>query len=206
MSKGDNKFGIKKGEPLVLPDGTKVTKTEDGETDIKTAAQQKIVATMEEILTDPFEDDIETFQRTLADVNVPKSEFNPIMLILSYSMWGLDEHAIARYLEIPVEQVKAVQNSDLYSRTRKEMLEAIRYAEASSIHGYISQQARNAAKTLVTNLVAKKPENQLAAANSILDRAGFRPADRVEHTVRFEDELRIVHLQQDKATDIDVGI
>lgn len=207
MTKGENKFGIEKGQPLRLPDGTLISKNEDGTMDVKTEAQQKIVASMEEILSDVYVDEhVETYQRTLADIRLPKAELNPVMLVLSYAMWGLDEHSISRYLGISIEQVEAIQLSDVYISTRKQTLEAIRYAEASSIHGYISRNAITAAKTVVMNLVAKKPEVQLAAANSILDRAGFRPVDRVEHTVKFEDELRIVHLQQSKPIDIDTGL
>lgn len=207
MTKGDNKFGIQKGQPLRLPNGTVINKTEDGQTDIKTAAQQKIVASLDEILSDVYvDDDIETFQRTLADINVVKAEFNPVMLVLSYAMWGLDEQSIARYLEISVEQVEAIQCSDLYSRTRKEMLEAIRYAEASSIHGYIQSKARAAAKTVVAALASPKEDVSFAAAKDILDRSGFRPVDKVEHTHKFDDDLRIVHLHQAKPVDIDIGI
>jgi hypothetical protein len=86
------------------------------------------------------------------------------------------------------------------------MLEAIRYAEQSTIHGYLTQKARQAAATVAASMSAKKEETRLAAANSVLDRAGFRPVDRVEHTMRFEDELRIVHIQKDKTPTIDVEI
>lgn len=202
-----SKFGIEKGQPLVLPNGTKIDKTEEGGTVIQTKKEQEEAAFMDELLKDVFVDEnVETFQRTLADINVPKAEFNPIMLVLSYALWGLDEHAIARFLEVEVEQVRTIQSTELYTKTRAEMLEAIRYAEQATIHGYLTQKARAAAVTVAANMAAKKPEVQLAAANSILDRAGFRPVDRVEHTMRFEDELRIVHIQKDKTPTIDVEL
>lgn len=200
-----NRFSIEKGKPLVLPNGTKIDKDEDGRTTVQTKKEQEDVVEMEEIMRDVFLDDnVETFQRTLADINVPKSEFNPVMIVLSYAMWGLDEHAISRFLEIDVDAVRSIQQSELYTKTRGEMLEAIRYAESATIHGYLTQKARAAASTLVSNMAAKKPEVALAAANSVLDRAGFRPVDRVEHTMKFEDELRIVHIQKDKTPTIDV--
>lgn len=202
-----SKYGIEKGKPLVLPNGTKIDKDEEGQTVVQTKKEQEEAELMDDILADVFSDDnIETFQRTLADINVPKSEFNPIMLVLSYSLWGLDEYAVARFLDVDVEQIRMIRSTELYTRTRTEMLEAIRYAEQSTIHGYLTQRAKAAAVTVAANLAAKKPEVQLAAANSILDRAGFRPVDRVEHTMKFEDELRIVHIEKKDTPTINVDL
>lgn len=202
-----SKFGIEKGQPLVLPNGTKIDKDEDGETIVQTKKEQEEKTLLDEILKDVYTDDnVDTYQRTLADVTATKAEFNPVMLVLSYSLWGLDDHAIARFLEVDVTTIEQIKQTELFTRTRVEMLEAIRYAEQSSIHGYLTQKARLAAATVAANMTAKKPEVQLAAANSVLDRAGFRPVDRVEHTMRFEDELRIVHIQKDKTPTIDVDL
>lgn len=202
-----SKFGIKKGQPLVLPNGTKIDKDEDGQAVIQTKKEQEEQAFLDEILADVYADErTATYQRTLADINVPKKEFNPVMLVLAYTMWGLDIHAVARFLEIEPSVVKSIQQSELYTKTRSEILEAVRYAEQSSIHGYLTQKARTAAATVAANLSAKKPEVQLAAANSILDRSGFRPVDRVEHTMKFEDELRIVHIEKKDTPTIDVEI
>lgn len=202
-----DKFGIKKGQPLVLPDGTIIDKDGDGKTVIKTKAQQELEAEVEELTTDPFEDEnVNTFVRTLADFNVSKAQLNPVMLILAYSVWGLDENAIARYLDIDLEQVRSVRRSDLYRDTRKEMLEAIAYAEQSSIHGYLTRKAKKAAITVANAMSNGKPDTKLKAAQDILDRSGFRPVDRVEHSHRFEDELRIVHLKEADDVDIDTGV
>lgn len=202
-----NNLGIKKGAPLTLPDGTIINKDADGKTVVKTKEQQEAEAAIDEIADDPFEDEeIEFYQRTLADITVEPKQFNPVMLILSYTMWGLTANAISRYLAIPEEQIIEIQSSDLYAKTRKEMLEAIRYAEAGAIHGYLSRKARDAAITIAHAMANGKPDTKLKAAQDILDRSGFRPVDRVEHSHRFEDELRIVHLQESKDVDLDVGV
>jgi len=41
------------------------------------------------------------------------------------------------------------------------------------------------------------PDVRQAASTQILDRAGFRPADIVEHRIRHENELRIIHIRDD---------
>lgn len=205
-----SKHNIVKGEPLVLPNGTVINKTADGQTSIKTAQEQADEAELEEIMTDVFDEDemeepIQTYQRTLADIPRDVSAMKPIMLILAYSMWGLPADALARHLDLPVEQIEHLMNTDLYVRMRKEMLESIRYAEASSIHGYLSAKALAAAKSIVKKITSKSEDVSLAAAKDVLDRTGYRPADRTEHVHRFEDELRIVHLQQNNSN-IDVGV
>lgn len=200
-------FVIKKGEPLRLPSGTIVHKDSDGKTTLETAEQQENRRLIDEALADPFDDGAtDTYKRTLADINVSSKQFNPVMLILAYSMWGLEQYAIARFLDISEDQVRSVMASDLFAQTRKEMLEAIRYAEASSVHGYLTNKARAAAIVVVEQLTSNKPDVAMAAAKDVLDRAGFRPADRVEHTHRFEDELRIVHLKEGDDLDINIGV
>lgn len=195
----------KKGDPLVLPNGTVILGSDEGLPEVKTVETQQAETEIDDVLDDPFSDGA-VFQRNLADVRADVKQFNPVMLILGYSMWGLDEHAIARYLSLTMEQVKEVMSSELFTETRKELLEAIRYAENSSIHGYLSQKARKAAVVTAAALKSKSIDVQLAAAKDILDRAGFRPADRTEHVHRFEDELRITYVEEKAPPIIDVGV
>lgn len=202
-----NDLNIEKGKPLILPSGTTVEKDESGRVKVETKKQREDAAFMDELLSDPFMDEeVETFQRTLADINVPVAQFNPVMLVLSYSMWGLDNNSIGRYLNITEDQVASIVGSDLFIETRKQILEAIRYAEASSIHGYLSQKAKKAATVIANSMSSRKEDISMAAAKDILDRAGYRPVDKVEHSHKFDDELRIVHLQEAKTVDIDIGV
>jgi hypothetical protein len=205
-----SKHNIVKGQPLVLPNGTVINKNLDGQTIIKTAQEQADEAELDAIMTDVFDEEeqevpIQTYQRTLADIPNDVSAMKPVMLILAYSMWGLPADALSRHLDLPIEQIEHLMNTDLYVRMRKEMLESIRYAEASSIHGYLSAKALTAAKAIASRVSSKNDDIALAAAKDVLDRTGFRPADRTEHVHRFEDELRIVHLTQ-STNNIDVGV
>lgn len=206
-----SKHGIVKGQPLVLPNGTVINKTDDGKTIIKTSEEQEDEAELDEIMTNVFDPDeleapIETYQRTLADIPADVTRMKPVMLVLAYTMWGLPADAIARHLELEPEQVEQVMNNDLFVRMRKEILEAIRYAEASSIHGYLSAKALNAAKSIVKKINSKSEDVSLAAAKDVLDRTGFRPVDRTEHTMKFEDEMRIIVIKEKTDPNIEVDI
>lgn len=177
----------------------------DGTTEVVTPDEEQVDSDLEDAVDDPFVLGA-TFQRTLADVTSDSKTFNPTMLVLSYSMWGLDPISIARLLNTTEAIIEGIMNSDLFFRTRTEILEAIRYAELGSIHGYLSQKAKSAAKTVASALTNKSVDVQLAAAKDILDRTGFRPADRVEHVHKFDDDLRIVHLTEAPSPNIDIEV
>lgn len=200
---------INKGDDLVLPNGTIVRAGRDGaEPEVLLIGADDSEEELEvDELPDPFEAGTGTFIRTLADVRVEPKQFNPVMLVLGYSLWGLDTHAIARFLELELSVVESIQQSELFSDTRTQLLEAIRYAESSSIHGYMTQKAKDAAVTTVSMLKHKSADIRLSAAKDILDRAGFRPVDRTEHVHRFDDDLRIVVLNEaNHNVDIDIGV
>jgi len=196
---------IVKGEPLRLPDGTMVLPEADPDSGSKvvTVSEQQEAQTRQEIereltdlLNNPMTNEFsQTYKRTLADVDVEFARMNVIMLVLAYTMWGLDSYAISQLLNVRTEQVEALKSSDLYSKTSQELIEAIRYAEAATVHGYIASKSLAAARVVAASLTSPSGDLRLAAAKDILDRGGFRPADRVEHVMKFEDELRIRYVQ-----------
>lgn len=198
---------IVKGEPITLPDGTIILPEADEATGSKVvskaeqdekAAQEEINKELSKLLTDPVNNEYsELYKRTLADIDSDYNRMNITMLVLTYTLWGLDSYAISRLLNVTPSQVEAVIQSDLYVRTQQQVIESIRYAEAATVHGYLAAKANAAARVVAASLVNINSDIRLAAAKDILDRAGFRPADRVEHSVKFEDELRIRYVQDD---------
>lgn len=148
----------------------------------------------------------EKVKRTLADVNVDFQRMNVTMIVASYTMWGLDSFAISRLLDTTPEKVDAILATDLYTTIRSELIDALRYSDASAVHGFLSSKAINAAGVIASTLQSKSVDARMAAAKDILDRTGFRPVDRVEHTMRFEDEMRIRYVTDDgHAPMIDLG-
>lgn len=203
---------IVKGQPLKLPNGDVVLPPKNtGEGATLLCAEEIGEEEREEIadveltglLDDPFENAQERVKRTLADLDHNVKQQNAVMLILSYEFWGLEDHAIARVIRTDAAVIERIRSSDLYIRVRQELVEAFTYAQASTVHGYLSQNAKSAAKTVVGMLKAKSADHRMSAAKDILDRTGFRPVDRVEHSHRFEDELRIKYVE-DTGTTIDV--
>lgn len=206
-------MNIEKGKPLTLPDGTiilpepsgsgsKVVSREELQQEKET---QEVVAQLEKLLEQPFDNGVVTpVKRTLADVTVDFNHMNVVMLTLSYSIWGLDTFAIARLLKVDDRTIDQIMTTDLFVQTKTELVEALHHAEASTVHGFIQAKAFTAAQTIALSLTSRKEENRLAAAKDILDRGGFRPVDRVEHTMKFEDELRIRYVEDPKIPTLDL--
>lgn len=199
---------IKKGEAFTLPDGTKVLPEPDSSgSKVLSAVEQETAAELKEVVEEPFTNEFaDTYKRTLADVNVEPKRMNATMLVVSFSMWGLDNYAIASLLGTTVEAIEVVKNTELFDELHTQMVEAVRYAETSSIHGYLAHRAMDAARVVGSMLKDKDHDRRLSAAKDILDRSGFRPVDRVEHSHKFDDELRIVHIQEQAVPTIDVSL
>lgn len=198
---------IEKGQPLTLPDGTIIENAGDGsETTITTKEEIVADAEVADVAAFAFNEEGNRFQRTLADISVPFEEMNPTMLVLAYSMWGLDEHAIGRVLGKTGKDIAEFQLTNLYIETRDQLVEALRYAETNSIHGYLAQQSGKAVSAVVRAMNGTDGDRQLRAAQDLLDRGGFRPADRVEHIHRFEDDLKIVYIKKDERNPIEIDV
>lgn len=197
---------IVKGQPLTLPDGSillpdadasgskVVSKTAQQEN----AAREQVQQELDALLIDPINNEHgELYKRTLADIDVDFARMNVVMLVASYTLWGLDSYAISRVLNVTINKVEALQQSDQYTRVQKELIEAMRYAEAATVHGYLTAKSHAAARVVASSLTGPSHDLRLSAAKDILDRSGFRPVDRVEHVHKFEDELRIRYVQDD---------
>lgn len=200
---------IVKGQPIKLPDGTLLlpSRNEKGSKIVSASEvkqielEKEVTQELQEVLRDPIDNQFtETYKRTLADVETDYARMNIVMLVLAYTTWGLDEYAISQILSVRQEQIEGIKESDIYTRTRQELIDALRYAETASVHGYLASKAQVAAKAIATLLTNPSADTRLAAAKDILDRSGFRPADRVEHVHKFEDELRIRYVSDDVST------
>lgn len=195
---------IQKGQPITLPDGTVILPQarDDGKRIVTSEqiAEERIAKEVEEELEDLLDNPLDNgpatrYRRTLADINIDFDQMNVYMLAVAYDVWGLDAFAISHLMRASPEKVEAILSSETASEIRTQLVEALRFAETASVHGYIASQALPAAKAIAATLKSPSVDARLAAAKDLLDRSGFRPADRVEHTHKFEDELRIRYVE-----------
>lgn len=199
---------IVKGLPFQLPDGTVILPEPNSSGSIvlsaeETEAEEEIEELLEDLDLTQYEAQI---SRTLADVPVDHKTFTVHMALAAMTAWGLPDFAIGAIIGADEDSIAEYKEQEIHSQLLKQIIEGIRYAETSSIHGYLSQQAKKAAVTIAAELKSRDADRRIAAAKDVLDRTGFRPADRVEHIHSFEDELRITVTKQKEAKPITLDI
>lgn len=173
-------------EPLVLADGTKI----DPKTG-KTVREKKYNTGMVEIPAPSVAQEmVVRARRSAADMPLPGKQMNTVSLVCFYTMWGLNKTDIAIQLGMSLEQLNNIQQLPEYQQLRQEISRNILEHDAGEIRGMFQQKARMAANKIF-DTVEEEGVLGFKAAQDILDRAGHRPADIVEHRVKMSNTLQI---------------
>jgi len=181
-------------EPLTLADGT-IINPSDGrpvrhaathvEVPTHEAAQRQIVAT----------------RRQLADLPVPAQQLNAVSLCVIYTMSGLAHTDIAIATNLTVNQIERIVEGDpfkeMFDLTKKTLLAE----QVNNVRDYIQERSMHAARKVVGHVDSDNEAVSLSASKDVLDRAGQRPVDVVEHRHHVESELRIVHVVKDNTAE-----
>jgi len=194
------------GEPLELADGTKI--------DPATGRVIKPVTEYVEVPTDRDAVALVTRVRskTITDLPAPPKQMNAISLIVLYTLYGLDDTQIAVVAGITKDQVTQIKMLDAFDKMLDEVTNNIMDAETSDVGALFKQNARAAAIRVATLVDSEDDDISLRASKDVLDRAGHRPADVVEHRLKLEaDDLRIVVIKKDEtqvmpAVDVDFTV
>jgi len=194
------------GEPLELADGTKI--------DPATGRVIKPVTEYVEVPTDRDAVALVTRVRskTITDLPAPPKQMNAISLIVLYTLYGLDDTQIAVVAGITKDQVTQIKMLDAFDKMLGEVTNNIMDAETSDVGALFKQNARAAAIRVATLVDSEDDDISLRASKDVLDRAGHRPADVVEHRLKLEaDDLRIVVIKKDEtqvmpAVDVDFTV
>ncbi len=130
---------------------------------------------------------------------------NAISVILSYTMFGLDDDEIALTVGSTVDQIRRIREQPTYTEMHRSIVKTILDAETNNVRDIFVQHSRKAANTIVQ---AMDGANAFVAASQILDRANLRPVDIVEHRHRVEGGLtiEIVRREDHKAPIIDIDL
>ena len=178
-------------EPLVLADGTKIDPQNGKVIRNKAAGFVEIPSARE------AQDIVARTRRSIAELPLAPENMNAVSLVLFYTMWGLRDQDIAITVGVSVDQVKQIKKLEQYSAMMDDIRKSVLDHEANDIRTIFQNNAAGAAMRIVS--LASEEEGVLGfkASQDILDRAGFRPADVVEHNHNMKDALRIVHIKQD---------
>ena len=175
-------------EPLVLADGTVINPV-DGK-----------VVTDEELIevpnTEQIKREIVASRRRISDLPVPPGQMNTISVIIAYSLFGINDEDISTTLFIPLDQVIAIKSSDAYSGLQEQFLKNILESDLASVRGMFVQKGKDAADIMFNLLNSSSEAMRITAAKDVLDRAGHRPVDVIEHRHKMEGGLTIEYVEK----------
>jgi hypothetical protein len=177
-------------EPLILADGT-VINPENGSV----------------VIDEPFVEipntaqikrEIVASRMRISDLPVPPNQMNTLSVLLSYTLMGITDEDISTALLIPLEQVTTIKKSDEYTKLSDAIVANIVASDLSTVRGMFVDKSRNAANVMFGAMedVELGINTRMTAAKDILDRAGQRPVDVVEHRHKMEGGLTIEYVEK----------
>ena len=179
-------------EPLVLADGTKINPI-DGNivTDISEAV-------IEVPNTQDIKREITASRKRVSDLPVPPEQMNTISVILSYSLFGISDDDISNVISLPLDQIEKIKKSDAYEELQSQLVKNIVESDLSDVRGMFVQQSHGAAQVMFSAMNNEEHGivTRMAAAKDVLDRAGQRPVDVVEHRHKMEGGLTIEYVEK----------
>lgn len=135
-------------------------------------------------------------RRRIADLPDTPERMNIISCVASYYLFGLSDFEIAHALNVTEQQVGNIKTTDAFNKLIEAMTESIVEGGKDDVRMLIEQNARNAVQNIVTLMSSDDEKVAVVAAKDILDRAGHRPSDVVEHRHRIEGGLTIEYVRK----------
>lgn len=185
-------MSVEAGTPLILADGTKVYP--DGKVEKPLLLTNSIeVPTHEEA-----QRLVVSTRRSIHDLPALPKQLNAVSAVLSYSLFGLPDAEIGLATGLTEQQVGLIKVSDAYLMMHDAVVKSIIDSDGDDIRQMFVRHSRRAASK-VNNLIDSENEAiALNAAKDILDRAGHRPADVVEHRHKLDGGLTIEVIKRDQ--------
>tara|TARA_R100000750_G_C2311169_1_gene82528 strand:- start:203 stop:796 length:594 start_codon:yes stop_codon:yes gene_type:complete len=177
-------------EPLVLADGTKINPENGGV--VSDEVFVKVPNTQE------LKREIVASRMRVSDLPIPPKQMNTLSVILSYSLQGISEFDIANILSIDEDKIITIKESDPYKELQSTIIKNITESDLSDVRGMFIQKSRGAAQVMFD--VIEDTEigigTKMVAAKDVLDRAGQRPVDVIEHRHKMEGGLTIEYVEK----------
>lgn len=178
-------------EPLVLEDGTKIDPTTGK------AIKTKFVSVPS---GREAQDIVLKTRKTVAELPLPPTQLSGVALVAFYTLFGLpnEQIAIAVDNKLTVPQIEQIKELDAYKEFISTAKANIIESSADAVRDKFQQHAVHAADKVIE--LAQSDNDVLAfkASQDVLDRAGHRPADVVEHKHAMSGGLEIVITRKDE--------
>lgn len=189
---------------LVLADGTKIDKT----TGSVIKDEQEIPELLDTDNQAACGDDVDKDEIVAIKQRIPINRYlndlpgdtngtRAIAVIAGLTLFGLSNREISIVCSTDVDKVGAIKQSERYEDFTTGIIDNVMRAQSDNVRAMFVNNAKGAAENLISGLKSKIPEVRYASSKEVLDRGGFRPVDVVEHRIRHENELKIVHIRGD---------
>lgn len=186
---------------LVLADGTKIDKATgqvvrdevetptliDDEEPVATIDEEEVAAIKQRL----------PLNRYLNDLPGDTNGTRAIAVIAGLTLFGLSNREVSIVCNTDMDKVEAIKKSERYEDFLTGIIDNVMRAQSDNVRAMFVGNAKTAASNLISGLKSKIPEVRHMASKEVLDRGGFRPIDVVEHRVKHENELKIVHIRGD---------
>lgn len=188
---------------LILADGTKIDKATGSVVKDKVETPELIEATAEDELERTEEEEIAEIKKRLplnryiSDLPGDMNGTKAVSVIAGLTLFGISDREIAIICNTDVDKVAAIKMSERYEDFATGIIDNVMRAQGDNVRAMFVNNAKNAAENIIAGLKSKIPEVRQMASKEVLDRGGFRPVDVVEHRVKHENELKIVHISGD---------
>lgn len=126
------------------------------------------------------------------------SNMNVLSQIMCYDLFGLSVQDIATITKLTEQNVRTVLMSYDYGEFKKKMLASITETDKDNVREFIAANSKRAAEKVLEIMECGNPKYALPAAQDVLDRAGHRPVDVVEHRSKMDNELRILFVSKNE--------
>ena len=140
-------------------------------------------------------------RRKLSELPEVPRTMNAISVILSYTLFGLDDEEIAIATGLTIDQIGRIKVGDAYTQMHDAVVRTVLDSETNVVRELFTKNARNAAQVVVRAMEEGNRADRMAAAKDILDRSGHRPSDVIEHRHRMDGGLVIEIVKRDGAAD-----
>lgn len=181
-------------EPLRLADGTEID-CSSGKAIKDNAAKFVSVPSPSEA-----QKIIAQTRKTVSELPLPPEKLSGVALVAFYTLFGLGDRdiAIATNNQLTIEQIEHIRTLDAYVEFMQTAKANILHTETNIVREIFEEHAPKAARKVIEAAESDNDVLAFTAAKDVLDRAGHRPADIVEHRHKMEDALNIVITRRDE--------
>lgn len=141
---------------------------------------------------------------TIAELPLPPKQLSAVAMVAFYTLYGLSDRDISIALEekLTEDQIKHVRKLDAYAEFMSTAKANMLHTETETVRELFEKHAPIAAQKVIELAQSDAEVLAFKASQDVLDRAGHRPADIVEHRHTMENSLNIVYIKKDETQQV----